>query len=157
MLLFNIQIRLLALITLNILLTQAAAESVACFQDPYSQECSDLIRSRYYLTLEGFASVRTRIKLLADADRFRVSSDGHFTAFEMGMGCYAIGQQVPSDNGCASCLHCTAQLNPEVCDLFCPPVTETQLPPAQLSPSPEPLVRPLPAQSSPRPPREKIH
>lgn len=133
----------MALFSLGFLAAQAADDYAVCFREPYSPECSALILSRHQLTPEGLELARSRIKQLADADRFRVSEGGQYTAFEMAMGCYAVGQRVPSDGGCASCLHCTQQLSIDVCDMFCPPVTEAP-PPSPLTSKPSPSRDPNP-------------
>ena len=93
-------------------------DSNPCFQNGYSSECTDLIRSRYNLTFDAFERVRNHIKLLVDAGRLRTPSEGSIRPFDMAMGCYAVGQRIPADD-CASCAHCTQQQTAEVCDVFC--------------------------------------
>lgn len=97
----------------------ASGESDACFISGDSSECAAIIRSRHNLTLEATERVRSRIQSLANSKKLGITAQG-ISAFEMAMGCYAIGQKLPSDIGCVSCLNCKQQMNLEVCDLFCP-------------------------------------
>lgn len=93
-------------------------ESDSCFRNGLSPECTSLIQSRHNITLEEIAGVRSHIKSLVDSHKLRITAQG-ITAFDMSMGCYAIGQRLPSERGCVSCLNCKQQMSAEVCDLFC--------------------------------------
>lgn len=116
---------LLTLLSLLICLQtiqSAGSEHDACFQNGYSPECTAIIRLRHNLTVEDLERLQSQIKSLADSDRLRITENGPYSPFNMAMGCYAIGQRLPSDNGCASCLNCEQQLSSDVCGLFCPPI-----------------------------------
>lgn len=47
---------------------------------------------RHILTSKAVESLRNRIKLLANSDRFRIMAPEIFE-FDMAMACYAMGQQ----------------------------------------------------------------
>lgn len=117
---------LLTLLSLLICLQtiqSAGSEYDACFQNGYSPECTAIIRLRHNLTVEAVELVQSQIKSLADSDQLRITENGPYSPFNIAMGCYAIGQRLPSDNGCASCLNCEQQLSSDVCGLFCPPLS----------------------------------
>lgn len=108
-------------------------ENASCFKNGSSPECTLLILSRQNITLNDFENKRSRIKLLIDSDKLRITAHD-ISAFDMAMGCYAIGQRLPSERGCVSCLNCKQQMSAEVCDLFCP------LSPVKLSITPRPDI-----------------
>lgn len=117
---------LLALLLFQLYLhsTRAKIQRDSCFKNSSSFECTELIRSRYNLTLDEVESVRSRIKYFANSDFLRITAPG-ISAFDMAMHCYAvgpIGERLPSDGRCVSCHHCKSQVNSEVCDFFCPPI-----------------------------------
>lgn len=114
---------MLNLVALDIWLfsSHTSGQTNPCFSNPYASNCTSLIMARHNLTFNEFLRVRSQIKLIADAGRLRVSHDNPYSAFEMAMGCYAIGQRLPADD-CSSSLHCTQQQTEEVCVLFCPPL-----------------------------------
>lgn len=121
--LFWMQMSLLKLILLSLQLCLLATyvageESNICFRNGSSPQCTSDIRSRYAITSEAVENVRSRIKSLIESDKLRISVQS-ISTFDMSMGCYAIGQRLPSDIGCVSCHNCIRQMSSEVCDLFC--------------------------------------
>ena len=67
--------------------------------------------------------LRILVDRYASYGQLRVSNNNYISPFDMGMACFAAGKFLPTEFGCASCLHCTQQMNLEVCDLFCSQVS----------------------------------
>lgn len=117
------------------LATQIAAdESYACYEDPFSINCTSLIQSRYSLTSEAFQIVRDRIQYLVNKHKL-------FT-FKMAMRCYAKRRlKIPSSTTCTECLsmeQCKRHQSSDICELFCsllPPVVPTAKEHLQTSPA----------------------
>ena len=103
-------------------LTEQAIEN-PCFHAPDSLNCTLIMCTRHNIVTESCqnfsSSARFEIRKFADNDQLQVFKDNSIPPYAMGVACFAVGNQVPSDHGCASCLNCEQQLSTDVCSLFC--------------------------------------
>ena len=94
-----------------------------CFDDGHSQNCSIFIQKKHHLSDDELEMLRILVDGYASSGQLLVSDNNRYSPFDMGMACFAAGNYLPADDGCASCLHCTQQMSVEVCDLFCSEVS----------------------------------
>lgn len=97
-----------------------------CFSAPDSLNCTLLMCTHHNIATEECqnfsSSARSEIHKLADGDQLRVPQEHSIPPYALGVACFALGFRVPSEQGCASCLFCEQQLNPDVCSFFCKPI-----------------------------------